>query len=358
MAKFLDFVNGRLRSKEAITSSAGAADANKLVATASGGKLDPSLLPASGGGAAFATVAADHQLLPSDGYLLFTHTGSVTLTIPSHATVPFPAGAEFRLSVTSGAVLISTAAALVGFSDLPSLALLQGLDYRLLNVGADSWQLRAESLSAARLLFSATEFLAGAVVPDWLATTTGGSGANTTTVSNTVSGSDPGAVALSPGTTATGFRLLSTASNAIRTATGAPILLAAKVALQLAPTAAENFATRVGLINGTAGDATGAYFRLLQGVNGEQWSAVCRNGASETVVPTSAAATAYARLEVLLLPGSYAIYWIDGVEVARITTNLPPSSTSINAIVSIGKLAGTTARLLYLNKIQLLLGLG
>jgi hypothetical protein len=73
--RFLTIVSGLTQLVTAISSSAGAGDANKIIATGGDGKLDSSLLP-TGIGAETETIQASETLAAGDWVNLFDSTGA------------------------------------------------------------------------------------------------------------------------------------------------------------------------------------------------------------------------------------------------------------------------------------------
>lgn len=74
--KFLNLVNGLLKQVTAITTSAGAGDANKIVATDGTGKLDITLMP-TGVGADSSTIMASEALAAGDLVNLWDDAGTL-----------------------------------------------------------------------------------------------------------------------------------------------------------------------------------------------------------------------------------------------------------------------------------------
>lgn len=101
LPKLLTLVSGKIKAvAEAITSSAGAGDADKLIATDAGGKLDPSFLPA-GVGASTVTVQATENLSAGDLVNIYTDTGNARCRKADGATLK-KANGFVLAAVTSG----------------------------------------------------------------------------------------------------------------------------------------------------------------------------------------------------------------------------------------------------------------
>lgn len=138
------------------------------------------------------------------------------------------------------------------------------------------------------------------------------------------------------GTTATGRRTVHSQIGTITT--GLAILhFIGRLSLEQLSSGAETFRTFIGFLNNTgAGEPNaGAYFRYTHSVNGGRWEAVTANGGGApayTVVDTGVLAdNAYHIFDVRINEnGTSAEFKIDGVVVATIVTNLPPTSIAAN----------------------------
>lgn len=100
--QFLTLVNGVVQRVNAIISSAGAGDANKIVATGADGRLDSSLMPV-GIGADTLTVQASENLAAGDFVNIHDVTGSARVRKASAADMTKPAVGFVLNGVTSGA---------------------------------------------------------------------------------------------------------------------------------------------------------------------------------------------------------------------------------------------------------------
>jgi hypothetical protein len=96
------------------------------------------------------------------------------------------------------------------------------------------------------------------------------------------------------------------------------------------PTATNAYTVRSGLIDSITAESTdGAFFRYTHSVNAGKWQAVCRSNGVETAVDTGivAAANAWDLLAIQVnASGTQAVFKIDGVTVATITTNIPAAA--------------------------------
>lgn len=112
----------------------------------------------------------------------------------------------------------------------------------------------------------------------------------------------------------------------------------------------ETYVQQIGFIDSenASGDGTdGLFFRYTHSVNSGNWVCHAKNGGAETTANTSVAVvlnTVY-RLGILVHGASSAVFLINGVPVATITTNLPEGATNRTHIgAKIEKSAGTTTR--------------
>lgn len=99
----------------------------------------------------------------------------------------------------------------------------------------------------------------------------------------------------------------------------------------------------------TAAPGNGAYFKYNYNVNGGRWECISNNGGSTTVVDSGVALTGGVFQKLTIAAdalGTSIKYYIDGVLVATITTNLYSGSANVGFGVSIHKTAtgGTTSR--------------
>lgn len=106
--------------------------------------------------------------------------------------------------------------------------------------------------------------------------------------------------------------------------------------------------------NSSAGQTDGVYFTYTHSVSSGQWVCVTENNNTQTTSAsgvTVAADTDY--LLTISVYDTHAIFYINGTQVADITTNIPyTTARSTSVIESLLKSAGTTARLMYVEKIE------
>jgi hypothetical protein len=98
--KFLTLINGVIQRVQAIASSSGAGDADKIVATGADGRLDPSLMP-TGFGADTLTVTASEALSAGD-YVNIHDSGGARVRKASAADATKPAHGFVLNNVSSG----------------------------------------------------------------------------------------------------------------------------------------------------------------------------------------------------------------------------------------------------------------
>lgn len=104
---------------------------------------------------------------------------------------------------------------------------------------------------------------------------------------------------------------------------------------------------RAGFSDNLLGEATdGAFFRYTDSVNGGRFQAVTRNNNVETAADTGvavAANTTYRLLVDVNAAGTSVDFYIDGVLVATITTNIPTASgRETGFVIQCLRSAGTT----------------
>jgi hypothetical protein len=98
-----------------------------------------------------------------------------------------------------------------------------------------------------------------------------------------------------------------------------------------------------------ADQVDGVYFKYTDvggGTPTPNWYKCSSNGSTRTATSTGvAASTDWVKLKIVVnADGTSAEYFIDGVSVGVLTTNLPASGATCGAITSIVKSAGTSAR--------------
>lgn len=117
MSTFLNIVNGQLRQLTAIQTSSGTADANKLVATGSDGRLSTTLMPVGVGPETHSATAG--EALAAGNLVYISSTGTV-LKADASAANASKAAIGFVLSAVSngGTAVVYTDAYLTGLSGL------------------------------------------------------------------------------------------------------------------------------------------------------------------------------------------------------------------------------------------------
>jgi len=133
------------------------------------------------------------------------------------------------------------------------------------------------------------------------------------------------------GTTATGRRALTSGLSSLVT-TKSRLRFGTRFALEQLSSVTQTFTTEVGFIDSTAtGDATnGAYFRYTDGTNGGKWQCVTAAGGVRTSVDSGILADVnyHAFTVEINEAGTSAVFAIDGVTVATISTNLPSGAVA------------------------------
>ena len=122
----------------------------------------------------------------------------------------------------------------------------------------------------------------------------------------------------------------------------------AMISLEATATVGDDYEFVVGMAdNYTAATiAQGAYFEYNRATTGANWQAKTVNGAgSSTTVDTGvAASTSWVKLKVVVNTSGHAIFYINGTQVADISTNIPSTSYPVNLALGIKKTGGSTAR--------------
>lgn len=162
--------------------------------------------------------------------------------------------------------------------------------------------------------------------------------------------SEPGLITLSTGTTTTGYYFLRRGGATGYLFSGGVFTFTQRVKIPTLSDGTETFTVYSGFSDG-AGDGTdGIFFRYTHGTVSGNWQGVCRNNNSEsgstlnTAVPV-VAATWYKLTFVVNAAGTSVEFFIDGVSVGTITTNIPVTTGRETGMqFGIIKSAGTTAR--------------
>lgn len=130
------------------------------------------------------------------------------------------------------------------------------------------------------------------------------------------------------------------------------IIVQSRCVLVNTSTLAQRFFYRHGLSNSVTEATTtdGIYFRCIDTENSGNFVCVCRAASVESVVNTAVAPSTTnlqnLRIEINAA-GSSAQFFIDGVSVGTINTNLPANTVLLSHILSIQKTTGTTDRQLH-----------
>lgn len=149
------------------------------------------------------------------------------------------------------------------------------------------------------------------------------------------------------GTTATGrCSLLQSNTSSIRLGGGAARYICETAIVTLSD-ATNTYTVRYGFINSNTAESTnGCFFRYTHSVNGGRWQAVCRAAGVENAVDTGVAATAgtWLTLDIQVAADASSVaFFINGVQVATIATNIPTGSNTTGAGMMVLRSAGTTA---------------
>lgn len=193
----------------------------------------------------------------------------------------------------------------------------------------------------ARAAILDSDFWSGITATVFVSDSSGAGSAGGTGVSSAQN--HPGVVRQATGTTTTGRGAIRS-SQALVTGGGA-VDVEWVVQVEALSTVAEEFDVLVGLANAvTSLTPVGVYFtyqRLGVGVN---WLANANGGAATQVDTGVAVTTGWVRLGIRVNTGATSVeFYIDGVLVATIATNVPTSS-SLALACAITKTAGTTSR--------------
>lgn len=166
----------------------------------------------------------------------------------------------------------------------------------------------------------------------------------------------PGVSRLTPNTSATGYVAMMTEQRQIVfDSTKTTHTLECMAQLAQTATVSEDFLCALGFGDNIlpAIIAQGAWFEYdrTSVVSGTNWLAKTGNGASSyTTVDTGIAVdTSWHKFKIVINASNHAIFYIDGVQVADISTNLPSSSYPTNITLIIQKTAGSAAKNLYID---------
>ena len=192
-----------------------------------------------------------------------------------------------------------------------------------------------------------SDFLGNSAIP-WAPLTNGTSAA----VSFAQSGDADriGLAQLNVGTTSTGRAAIGSQNqDAIQLGTRAVTFSTVMSVTNNLSSSTERFIEESGLVDNVAGPTNGVYFRYSDDINGGNWECVCMDNSTTTVVDSTVAVAVntWYRLEIEVnAAGTSAVFKIDGVTRATITTNIPTGATEkLGVLVSKRKTVGTTTRL-------------
>lgn len=195
--------------------------------------------------------------------------------------------------------------------------------------------------------------------------TQGSSGTGTSAASSTF-GVDStekaqGVVALSTGTDAgTGRSSFYQCLNSLLLGQGTAFEYEARVCLSNLSTAAQEFVVHFGFIdnaNASSEPADSAAFVYRRTTDGDFWVCCTRSNSAETktVTATEPSTSAFAVFKIVIpADGGKVTYYIDGVQKAEHSTNVPTGAGRLTGIGQrIYKTAGSTARLAYFDWIRI-----
>jgi hypothetical protein len=217
-----------------------------------------------------------------------------------------------------------------------------------------------ESTSIDLFMRYRDDFLAGLQTMPW-----GGVSVNSGTNAISTFGVDgteqsSGVVASSTGTNTTGGAGIATASTDLITfGFGFTYKFTARVALSAASDGTDTYTVRIGFLDSqTANSTDGAYFRYTHGTNSGKWEAVTVSNGVETAEDTGIAGagdTSFHHFEITAT-GTQIDFKIDGSLTNDITTNIINDASRLTSHgVHIRKSAGTTARILYTDYLDLIM---
>ncbi len=158
-----------------------------------------------------------------------------------------------------------------------------------------------------------------------------------------------GIIGLNTGTTAVGHTSISQAGASTCLGIGEAIAEARLNLVAPLSDGADRYLVHVGFHDSLTAVATdGCYFRYSDDINGGKWQAVCVSNGVETVADTNvlAAVSTVKKFRVVINPlATSAAFYIDGVLVATIATNIPSSNgRQTSYLTQIRKTIGLNAR--------------
>ncbi len=164
-----------------------------------------------------------------------------------------------------------------------------------------------------------------------------------------------GTLQLTTGTTVNNYIGLYSVQNAVGLSTTNSYTIEVKnVSLAAVPTGSESFVVRVGFVDalGSSAVSNGMFFRC--DANAAVWQCVTSASGVTTTVNTSVSVTASANTDFRIdYTGGIATFFINGTQVAAISTNINTSGRSGVGIDITKGAAGTTAANMYLDYVSL-----
>lgn len=318
MTRYLRFDSNRLELASAITATAGAADANKLIAAASDGLINPALVTRASTTAGLGSGSVLGEIrLCTDCLTTIGEGGLVMWTGPAWRTL------------RDG--IAPTTDYLTFFRSMVS---------------------EGTTRASSRVQFTFADTLFGANSAG-IGTITSGSGTSAANVAD-VSIAHPGAGQISTGTAATG--------NAARGTNAAPLsghwYSAWAICLPLLSSSVNEYACRLSIAAGLLGSTTSQYsdagihliYDRVNATGGlaagsDNWIIRYSAGTPEytdTGIPVVAANSTFNFVEIFLSPTAHQIYW-DGNLIFNRTSSLFSGAT-YSIAMAINKYVGTTAR--------------
>jgi len=194
------------------------------------------------------------------------------------------------------------------------------------------------------------ELMAGSTTgnQNWLTFNSGGSSGVTSVIGDE---KHPSLSQFATGTTATGRAGQQWGSTANLMIGGGELMIESVLIVPTLSTSAQRFACRWGLGTSQTGDhADGVYFEYDESVSAN-FRLKAANSSVRTTVDSGVAvpANTFFRLKIVINDTTNAQFYVNGVLVGTISTNLPSNTTLLLAIVHIIKSVGTTSRTLQMD---------
>lgn len=120
----------------------------------------------------------------------------------------------------------------------------------------------------------------------------------------------------------------------------------ASININTLSTAGERYAFRIGLANGMLGDFTSGVYLEYDESASANWRIKSANfGTRTTTTSGTAVATGWQTVELLVNSGGTSVeFWVDGVSLGTIPTNIPGAGNGLGPAMIVQKSAGTTSR--------------